>query len=194
MTSRPHRTLFPILRTVALLCLWAALAPAGAPAQETRPPADEAPVEAPAETGEAETEVEAPVVLEAVWLEPTGTEEPVLVRLAVELANRSERSLTAFGFDVEVEGVELPIYERQLFMRQLGGSETLTLDLYNFWSAETGRPAPADGRLDVRVTLREARWLEVKTENGMEIWETGDPVPGLPVAATARLELGDGAE
>ena len=44
----------------------------------------------------------------------------------------------------------------------LGAGQVADLPLYNFWSSETGRPYPKDGRLVVEVRLTGARWIDGK--------------------------------
>ena len=65
--------------------------------------------------------------------------------------------------------------------------------LYNFWTSESGRPAPADGRVEVLVRLREARWVEVSEveEDGetVEVWTPVGDVAGLPQTVSVTLEL-----
>ena len=148
----------------------------------------------PAAAQEGETEEPPPpppVAVEKVVVAPDDPGPESLVRLTVTLANRAERPVTAFGFDVEVAGHPLPVYDNQLFLKPLGAGETVDLSLYNFWTSETGRPAPADGKMTVRVTLREARWLTMGEEEGTEVWTLEEPVEGLPVSAETMVELGE---
>lgn len=167
----------PLLPALALL-----LAPlaAAAPllAQETD-----------AEEASAEEQAPPPVTVEKVSVEPGSPGPESLVRLTVTLVNGAERPVTAFGFDVEVAGQRLPVYDNQLFLKELGAGETVELPLYNFWTSETGRPAPANGKLPVEVTLREARWLKLGEEEGTEVWTLEEPVEGLPSSSEIVVEL-----
>ena len=72
-------------------------------------------------------------------------------------------------------------------MQRLDPGKTATVRLYNFWTTETGRTAPADGKYRVEVTLTAARWYEIATKDGVEEWTPQGPVPGLPVTATATV-------
>lgn len=146
---------------------------------------------------EAPPEAEAPkplLTLEGVRVEgpPTG-EVPgpeTLVRLTVEIANRSEDIASALVFTVTVAGQDLPVYENQVFLKAIPPRGSTALPLYNFWTGETGRPAPADGQLPVEVTLTEARWMEVsEDEEGVEVWKPLGYVEGLPVSASTVVEL-----
>lgn len=176
--TRPTPSRFPLwsLALAAALCL---ALPVPGPAQE--PPAESA--------EEVDVEVESHLVFAGLRMSAAETDLPKLVSLSVEIANESERPITALGFEVVVEGVSLPVYDNQLFMQRLAPGETSTVELYNFWSGETGRPNPEDGRLDVTIRLREARWLTVTKEGTTDVWEVGDAVPGLPLEAKATLAL-----
>jgi hypothetical protein len=129
------------------------------------------------------------LALQSVEVLPETPGPETLCRLSVEIVNRAEQPATAFGFDVSVAGHPLPVYENQLFLKVVPPGETVELPLYNFWASETGRPAPADGKMPVEITLREARWVKVGEEEGTEVWELQGEVPGLPVSARTVVEL-----
>jgi len=173
----------------AALLLAAALAlpaPASAAPQDEGKKQDSA-AEATKAAGTAKAQ--APIAIEAVEVAPDAPGPETLCRLTVKLHNTGDRALTAFGFDVAVAGHPLPVYKNQLFLKEVGAGETVELPLYNFWTSETGRPAPADGKMAVEVTLREARWLKTGTEDGVEVWELQDAVEGLPVSARTVVQL-----
>lgn len=168
-------------RTLPALLAFLALAGVSAlPAQE-----EAAAPAAPLLALEA-VEVEAPVPGE-----PPGPES--LVRLTVAIANRGERIASALAFTVEVAGQELPVYRNQVFLKAVPPGGTTELRLYNFWTGETGRPAPADGKLAVVVTLEEASWMEVADEEGVEVWKPLGAVEGLPVTASTVVALKTGS-
>jgi hypothetical protein len=174
MTRRPQRSpLLPHLVAVALC----AVLPLTAQAQEG------------GEEVEVDVEVESHLALASIEMDAAETDLPKLVSLSVGIANESERPITALAFEVVVEGVSLPVYDNQLFMQRLAPGETTTVELYNFWSGETGRPNPSDGKLDVTVRLREAQWLTVTKEGATDVWEVGDAVPGLPLEVQSTLSL-----
>lgn len=166
------RTASALAALLPLLALGAAL-----PAQEEEPAAAPEPLLA----------LEAVRVEAPVPGEPPGPE--TLVRLKVAIANRGEEIASALVFTVTVAGQELPVYRNQVFLKAVPPGETTELQLYNFWTGETGRPAPADGRLPVEVTLREARWMSVADEEGVEVWKPLGEVEGLPVAASTVVAL-----
>ncbi len=168
MRPRPSALATALLLTA--LVPWGA-APAGAQ--------DDAPKEA----------AKAPISIDAVKVSPDAPGTETLCRLKITLHNLGDRPMSAFGFDVTVAGHPLPVYDNQLFLKSLGAGETLDLDLYNFWTSETGRPAPADGKMTVEVSLREARWLKTGEEKGVEVWTLEEPVAGLPVSAKTVVTL-----
>ncbi len=165
-------------RTAIALALLAVLLPlltVGARAQE----AEEAPPPPP-------------LALESLTVEPAVPGPPgpeTLCQLRVKIANRGEKAATAFGFDVTVSGQRLPVYDNQLFLKVVPAGEAVELALYNFWTSETGRPAPTDGKMPVEVTLREARWVKVGDEEGVETWELQDEIKGLPVSVKTVVAL-----
>ena len=125
-----------------------------------------------------------PVTVTKIALDPAAPAVDQLVKLTVTLESSGEEILTAFGFDVTVNGVALPVYDKQLFVEPLAPGATLQLPLYNFWTTETSRPAPKDGELTVSVVLREARPMTRSTEeDGTEVWDLGEPLDALPAPA-----------
>ena len=131
-----------------------------------------------------------PLALEAIEVEPKEPGVDTLCRLRVKIKNSGAQPASSLRFAVTVAGHPLPVYGNQMFMYPLAPGETTEVRLYNFWTTETGRPAPGGGKLAVEVTLLEARWLKVSTDpEGVEVWEPLAPVPGLPLAKTVTLPL-----
>lgn len=129
-----------------------------------------------------------PVLLEAVTVSPAVVRGETLCQLVVGLRNTAPFDLSAFRFRVAVEGRSLPAYDRRVFVETLPAGERLEIRLYNFWSAEAGRPAPIDEVLDVEVELVEARrLLRSREASGEEVWKLGDAVAGLPSKGAARV-------
>ncbi len=143
------------------------------------------------------------VVLEGIEIAPAapGPETPgpetlgpeTLCRLTATVRNDGDRAVYSFGFDVELDGRTLPVYEKQLFLQVIEAGSSGVVALYNFWVSETGRPAPVDGTLEVLVRLREARWVDVSEveEDGetVEVWTPAGDVSGLPQVARKTLKL-----
>lgn len=130
-----------------------------------------------------------PLVLEAVEIEPSQPGADTLCRLRVKLKNDGNRKASVFGFEVRINGQELPVYRNHLFMQAVDPETLGELHLFNFWTTETSRPFPKDGKLTVEVSLKEARWVEVKMEEGVEVWTPLEPVPGLPLSKSVTLQL-----
>jgi len=198
MPTATHK-IVPTLTALFLLTLALFLASAPIAAQEESAPAEPAqPAPAAAEEGTGENAAgkapakkeEAPAVaVTAVAVDPSEPGADTLCRLTVTLDNRGERTASLFGFRVAVGGVELPVYERELFAFPVPAGKSAELPLFNFWSTETGRPAPAGGELEVEVTLLEAQWVEIETEEEAEVWTPVGPVPGLPSTESLTLEM-----
>ncbi len=164
---------------VAILTFAAIPALAGSAGAQDAPPAAKTPEKA----------AKSSLALEGLTVEPSNPGTETLCRLRVKIANHGEKIASAFAFTVEVAGHELPVYRNEVFMKPVPAGKTVELALYNFWTSETGRPAPTDGKLPVKVTLREARWTTRSEEKGVEVWKLGDPVPGLPIDASVTVPL-----
>lgn len=173
--SRP-RTLAPALLLAALALAGAGLGPAAGPAL--------------AQAGGAASAKPSPVTLEAIDVRPPAPGPDTLCQLRVRVKNGGSRKVSALGFEVKLNGQALPVYKTQLYLQTVAPGETGEVRLFNFWTTESGRPAPADGKLKVEVALKEAQWVEVKTEGGAEIWKPVGPVEGLPNVIAKTLELG----
>ena len=125
-----------------------------------------------------------PLTLGTVTVSPATPGADTLCELRVAVANGGNRIASQLAFAVKVNGQELPVYRNQLFMQRIDPGKTSTVRLYNFWTTETTRPAPQDGKYRIEVTLREAKWFEIATKDGAEEWTPLSAVPGLPLAAT----------
>lgn len=128
-----------------------------------------------------------PLALTAVTVTPPNAGPDTLCQLRVEVKNGGDRIASQLAFAVKVNGQELPVYKNQLFMQRLDPGKASTVRLYNFWTTETGRTAPADGKYRVEVTLASAQWYTVATKDAVEEWTPQGAVPGLPVTATATV-------
>ena len=142
----------------------------------------------PAQQAEGEKKPPA-VVVEEVTVEPAAPGPDTLCRLTVKLKNGGSQIASLFAFAVEINGHPLPVYVEELFAFPVDAGSAADLRLYNFWSTETGRPAPADGKLTVAVRLEEAQWMEITTEDKVEVWTPTGAVEGLPSAASVTLKM-----
>ena len=129
------------------------------------------------------------VTLAAVQVEPANPGPDTLCRLKVEIRNAGDQKASRFGFTVRVNGTELGPYKNQLFMFPVDAGATEELRLFNFWSTETGRSMPADGKLTVEVSLNEAAWMRIEMEDDVEVWDPLGDVEGLPHVARTSLEM-----
>ena len=137
------------------------------------------------------------VVVESMRVAPTGRgiERPgadTLCSLTLALRNNGTEKASALGFRVEVSGQELPVYRNHLFYHRLEPGQSTEVRLYNFWTTETGRPFPADGKLRVSAALVEAQWMRIEMQEGVEVWTPIRPVAGLPSAQAITLDLAGG--
>jgi hypothetical protein len=108
----------------------------------------------------------------------------------VTLRNAGAQPASSLEFVVKVNGQELAAYKKRLYLAAVEPGATRDLHLYNFWSTETGRPAPANGKLDVEVTLTRASWVQKAARDGAEVWTPVGEVPGLPVSRKVTLTIG----
>ena len=129
------------------------------------------------------------LTLEAVKVDPASPGPDTLCKLSVTVKNTGTKTASALGFRVKVDGKELAVYGNELFFRPVAAGAATEIKLHNFWSNETGRPFPTGGRMTVEVMLTEARWMDVKTENGAEVWTPVGPVEGLPASKSVTLTL-----
>lgn len=142
-----------------------------------------------------EPEGEAPPMLsiEEIVVEPSKPAADTLCRLSVKIANQGEEIASQLGFQVKLNGQELVVYGNQLFMYPLAPGATSEVKLYNFWTTETSRSMPADGKLNVEVALTEARWMSIEDDDeGVEVWTPLGDVTGLPVSNRVTLEMDTG--
>ncbi len=140
---------------------------------------------------EAEGEAEAAKLsIQEIVVEPSQPGADTLCQLRVKLGNTGDETASQLAFRVELNGQELGVYGNQLFMFPVEPGAANELKLYNFWTTETSRAMPADGKLRVEVTLTAARWMKIADdEEGVEVWTPLGDVEGLPVSKSVTLEL-----
>jgi hypothetical protein len=129
------------------------------------------------------------LTLEAVKVEPASPRPDTLCHLTVMLRNAGAQPASSLEFVVKVNGQELAAYKKRLYLAPVEPGATRDLHLYNFWSTETGRPAPPNGKLDVEVTLAHASWVQKTARDGAEVWTPVGEVPGLPVSRKVTLTM-----
>ena len=122
-------------------------------------------------------------------VEPSNPGADTLCRLRVAIQNAGKETASQLAFRVEINGVDLTVYGNQLFMYPLPAGKTTEIDLYNFWTTETARPMPADGKLQIEVSLTEAQWMQISMEDEVEVWQPLGPVNGLPINREISVSL-----
>ena len=132
------------------------------------------------------------ITLEGIRVDPADPAVDTLCKLNVEIKNSGDRTVSQFGFSVKINDAELPVYLNQLFMYPVEPGTSLEIPLYNFWSTETSRPAPADGKLNIEISLREAEWMKIEMEEDVEVWTPLGAVENLPSSRTVTLTMSDG--
>ena len=142
---------------------------------------------APASVAQQASPAPPAVAIEKVTVTPAQPGPDTLCQLHVTLRNAGEKPASELAFTVKVNGQELPVYRQHLFMMRLDPGKSTDLRLFNFWSSETARPAPADGRYVVEVSLDASRWYTIVQEGNEEVWTPGDAVAGLPARASATV-------
>ena len=132
------------------------------------------------------------LTLEAVKVEPAsqGVLGPeTLCALAVTVRNAGARRISALELAVKVNGQEIQAYTGRLFLQPVEPGTSREVRLFKLWSTEAGRPAPADGKLRVEVTLARASWVDKEAKDGAEVWTLAGPVEGLPATKSVILPL-----
>ena len=151
----------------------------------------------PVAAQQEEAAAKAPLVtVTGISVEPEKPAADTLCRLRVRLTNAGEQIASRLGFSVSLNGQDLGVYGNQLFMYPIPPGATEEVSLYNFWTTETSRAMPADGKLRVEVTLQEAVWtersMETDEEGEIEVWTPIGPVENLPSTASITLEMKTG--
>ena len=147
----------------------------------------------PATAQEEATAAAALLEIEQISVEPENPAADTLCRLRVKISNAGERIASRLGFAVTLNGQDLGVYGNQIFMFPVAPGTTEEVSLYNFWTTETSRAMPVDGKLRVEVVLKEAVWTQVATETDdegeIEVWTPIGPVENLPVSAAVTLQM-----
>jgi hypothetical protein len=100
-----------------------------------------------------------PLQIVAVDIQPMQTAPDTLHRLKVRIRNSGSQPATDLTFQVTVSGQRIAVYLNHSFRPDLQPGKETDVPLYNFWSSETSRPFPKDGRLTIEVRLTSARWV-----------------------------------
>lgn len=139
----------------------------------------------------AKAPAKAPLLaIEEVAVAPAAPGPDTLCKLRVTLRNRGTAPASRLRFAVGIGGREVEAYRDKLWLQALPPGAATEVALYNFWTTETGRPAPKDGKLAVEVTLAEARWMKGEDDGkGAVVWTPAGEVEGLPLARSMTLRV-----
>jgi hypothetical protein len=129
------------------------------------------------------------LTLESVKVEPASPRPDTLCALSVTVRNSGSRRASALEFSVKVNGQELPAYKDRLYLSAVEPGATREIRLLKLWSTEAGRPAPADGKLKVEVTLARASWMDREVKDGAEVWTPTGSAEGLPVTKSVTVPM-----
>ena len=136
---------------------------------------------------------ESPLSFVALDVSPERPGLDTLCRLAVQLRNDSDRAISELAFQVRLNDQVVDVYESQLFYVPLPAQTTTRVDLFNFWTTETDRPAPSSGELTVTVSLEAARFVQIETSGegseAVETWTPLEAVAAMPAERSLVLEL-----
>jgi len=130
------------------------------------------------------------LTLESIQVEPAAPGPDTLCHMRVTLRNAGDRPASTLEFVVKLNGRELPAYKDRLYLEAVEPGATREIRLFNFWSTEKGRPAPADGKLTLEVALVRAAWMQKQTKDGAEVWSAAGAVEGLPITKSITLKMG----
>ena len=120
----------------------------------------------------------------SVDVQPGNPGPDTLCRLQVRIRNTAKVPVSDLAFRVTVNGQRLAAYVNHVFRVVVEPGRDTDLRLYNFWSSETGRPYPADGRLAIEVRVIGARWFDAQAK------QPGKPVEPLPAPFSVTLVRG----
>jgi hypothetical protein len=129
------------------------------------------------------------LTLESVKVEPASPGPDTLCSLAITVKSSGTRRASALELSVKVNGKELPAYKDRLYLEAVEPGTAREIRLFKFWSTEASRPAPADGKLQVDVTLARAVWMDKEVKDGAEVWTAAGPVEGLPVTKSVTVTM-----
>lgn len=132
--------------------------------------------------------------LESVEILPAKPAPDTLCKLRIKIRNSGTQTASRLALNVRINGERIPGYDNLLLFQPLAPGATTDVPLYNFWSTETSRPRPKDGKLAVEVEIRKAEWMKLeKDQSGAEVWTPAGEVPGLPgppISRSVSLAMG----
>lgn len=127
------------------------------------------------------------LVIDAIEVDPPQPGPDALCKLKVRLRNKGSQAVSDLMFDVTLNGQPLSVYSNHSWALNLGPGKDAEVKLYNFWTSESGRPVPKDGRLVVEVRVKAARWYDMDDQGSAA--KPGKEVEPLPPARSVTLTI-----
>ena len=109
-----------------------------------------------------------------------------LCTLRVKLRNAGTQKASSLAFTVRINGNQVPGYDKTLYFQAIDPGATAEIALSNFYAPES---KIQDAKVTVEVTLREARWMEIKKEGKTQTWVPTGEVKGLPASKSISIPL-----
>jgi hypothetical protein len=125
----------------------------------------------------------AKVGVDAIVVEPTTPAPSAICRLKVRVKNSGAQAVSFLKFGVTIDGKDVPVYKAQSYAINIEAGTTDEIDLYNFYSPSESKT------FEVKVTLVEAQWVQVKKEGKTTTTTPSGPVEGLPASSTLSLKM-----
>jgi len=129
----------------------------------------------------------ADVSVDAILVGPASPSPSTLCTLKARLKNGGARTVSYFGFRVEIDGQDTPLYKMQTYVMDIDAGKTGEVELYNFYSPPAPKP------FTVRVTLVEAQWVQVKRDGTSTVTTPLGPVAGLPTSYSLTVRMSGSA-
>src|SRR5438874_8519843 len=118
-------------------------------------------------------------------IEAEGVSPGTLCNLKVKVRNRGAQKASSFGFGVKINGREMAVYDKMLYLQAVDPGSTGEIALSTFYSTEPGALLHKGGKVTVEVTLKQAQWVEIKKEDNTRVWTPLGEVKGLPFSKSA---------
>ena len=119
-------------------------------------------------------------------ISPKGLAPGTLYSLRVKVRNAGTQKAFGFAFAVKVDGNALGVYERAVYAQAVDPGTTGEIGLYNFYTPDA---VAKSGKVSLEITLKEARWVELKKEGGTEVWAPTGDIKGLPVSKSVSFPM-----
>jgi hypothetical protein len=109
-----------------------------------------------------------------------------LCTLRVRLRNAGTQKASSFGFTVKLNENQVATYEKMLYFHAIDPSTTGEIALSNFYTPDA---QVKDAKVTVEVTLREARWMDIRRDGETQTWVPTGDVKGLPSSKSISVPV-----